>query len=384
MKLTASVKLKMTPAQSDSLLATLERCNQCCNWLSERAWETQTWQQYALHRLFYHEARARFGLTAQATVRAIGKVADAYKLDRSTQRTFRLCGSIAYDDRILRWYCTQQEVSPWTLNGRERISFVCGDPQKALLRSQQGESDLILRDGEWYLSAACNVDDPAPLDVEGVLGVDLGIVELATDSNGTAYSGGPVKTVRRRTRRLRAGLQKCGTQSAKRHLKKIRVRASRFTRDTNHVIAKKIVQTAVDSRKAIGLEDLKGIRDRSNGFNREMRWQMGNWAFDQLGGFIRYKARGAGIPVIFIDPRNTSRTCSTCGHCDKANRKSQSQFLCLSCGFESNADRNAAVVIGARAVVSLPMVAALNRASYKSLTEENPAGRADYTVRGRA
>jgi transposase len=80
-----------------------------------------------------------------------------------------------------------------------------------------------------------------------------------------------------------------------------------------------------------------------------MRWLLGNWAFDQLKQFIRYKATMAGIPVVEVDPRNTSRTCSSCGHCAKENRKSQSQFRCLECGLMLNADFNAALNMKARA-----------------------------------
>jgi IS605 OrfB family transposase len=120
-------------------------------------------------------------------------------------------------------------------------------------------------------------------------------------------------------------------------------------RDVNHQISKKIVETTSRSAKALALEDLRGIRDRSNGFGREIRWLIGNWSFNQLATFIRYKAEMAGIPIVTVDPRNTSRQCSACGYIDKANRKSQSKFLCLECGFEDNADRNAARNIEARA-----------------------------------
>ena len=83
-----------------------------------------------------------------------------------------------------------------------------------------------------------------------------------------------------------------------------------------------------------------------------MRWLLGNWSFDQLKQFLVYKAEAAGIPVVFVDPRNTSRTCSACGYCAKENRKSQSKFLCLSCGLDMNADSNAALNIQARAELS--------------------------------
>ncbi|RYG55477.1 transposase, partial [bacterium] len=154
---------------------------------------------------------------------------------------------------------------------------------------------------------------------------------------------------------------KKGTKSAKRHLKKLSRKQANFVRNENHRISKEIVETARKERKALALENLKGIRERANGFNREMRWQMGNWAFHQLQTFIAYKAKRAGVPVSFIDPRNTSRTCAVCGHCEKANRKSQARFVCRSCGHEANADKNAALNISQkadleRAVVNQPIV----------------------------
>ena len=64
----------------------------------------------------------------------------------------------------------------------------------------------------------------------------------------------------------------------------------------------------------------------------------------------------AGVPVKVVNAKNTSRTCSACGHCSKRNRKSQSEFVCQQCGFVMNADRNAAKNIAFRAVVNQPIV----------------------------
>ncbi|MER6570037.1 zinc ribbon domain-containing protein [Streptomyces sp. NPDC001093] len=74
-----------------------------------------------------------------------------------------------------------------------------------------------------------------------------------------------------------------------------------------------------------------------------------SWAFAQLGQFIAYKARRAGVPVVYVDPVYTPRTCAECGHMDKANRVSQARFACRSCGFVDHADRNGSRNIRARA-----------------------------------
>jgi IS605 OrfB family transposase len=125
-------------------------------------------------------------------------------------------------------------------------------------------------------------------------------------------------------------LQQCGKKGAKRRLVKISRKQSRFVLHTNHVVSKQLVKTALEAGKALALENLKGIRDRANGYAASMRWLMGNWAFDQLKQFIVYKAAEVGLPVIFVDPRNTSRTCPECGYCDQANRKSQAHFLLVA------------------------------------------------------
>ena len=212
-----------------------------------------------------------------------------------------------------------------------------------------GECELLYRDGEYYLAISISSDDVPIVPINGAIGVDLGITEIATDSLGNQYSGEQVKSVRRKVRRIRALLQSKGTKSAKRHLCKIRNKQSRFVRDVNHCISKKIVQTVLFARKALGLENLKGIRDRGNGFNREMRWLLGGWSFYDLGFKIEYKAQDVGIPVVMVDPAYTSQTCPKCGHCERANRKSQSVFKCVKCGFNINADLAGALNIGTRA-----------------------------------
>ncbi len=247
-------------------------------------------------------------------------------------------------------------VSIWTVNGRLRIPFVCGERQLELLQTRQGESDLGLYKGMFFLSATCEVAEPKPLDIEGALGVDLGVVNIAVDSDGEVHKASQINNVRHRHRRLRAKLQSKGTRSAKRKLKRLSGKERRFAKDTNHCISKKLVAKAKDTNRAIALEDLGGIRERIT-VRRAQRAALHSWAFFQLRSFVTYKAKRVGVPVFLVDPRNTSRTCPACGHVDKANRLSQSKFSCVVCGFAGLADHIAAINIGRRAVVNPPIVA---------------------------
>ena len=169
-------------------------------------------------------------------MRCIGKVADAYKTSKKVICRFKKLGAVVYDDRILHWY--DHAVSIWTLGGRQKISFVCGEQQQWLLQYQRDESDLIYRNGEFYLLATCDVPDDAPIDPEGYLGVDLGIKNITVDSDGNIHSARHLLNVRHRHRRLRRKLQKKRIWSAFRKLKALSGKERRFAHDVNHCISK--------------------------------------------------------------------------------------------------------------------------------------------------
>lgn len=341
MRLTIQLKLLPTPGQADALMHTLIRANAACESISQVAWDARTFGQFPIHRLTYSMARTNFGLAAQLTVRCIAKVADAYKLDRKSLHTFAPMGAIAYDQRILSFALPNSSVSIWTLDGRQSIPFVCGERQRALLPFRRGESDLAFVRGNWYLFATAEIETPKPIDVTDVLGIDLGVTNIAVDSDGTIHSGRAMKNVRYRHRRLRNKLQRLGTKHSCRRLRMLAGKEARFAKYTNHVISKRIVAKAKRTKRAIAVEDLTHIRTRVRA-QRSQRATLHSWAFAQLQRFIAYKAQLSGVPVHRVDPRNTSRTCPKCGHTAKANRKTQSSFICLSCGFAGLADRIAA------------------------------------------
>jgi IS605 OrfB family transposase len=355
MKLTAQIKLLPTPEQAQALLKTVETANAACNYISNWAWEINVFSQFPLHKMVYREVRDTFQLSAQVVIRCISKVANAYKIDRKTKHFFKQHGAIAFDNRILSFNLEHKEVSIWTIDGRQHIPFSAGKRQLELLSGQRGESDLCYIKDKFYLFVSCEVEEAKQIDVDGMIGVDLGIVNIASDSDGEQFSGKAIDENRHKFEHRRKNLQKKGTKSAKRKLKKISGKQSRFQSHTNHLISKRLVEKAQGTQRAIALENLSGIREATV-VRRSQRARHANWAFYDLRAKIVYKAKLAGVPVFFVDPKYTSQTCSQCGHISKSNRKSQSNFTCNQCGFSANADYNAAVNIAARATVNSPMV----------------------------
>ncbi|WP_371579292.1 RNA-guided endonuclease InsQ/TnpB family protein [Streptomyces sp. NBC_01314] len=371
MKLVVQVKLLPTPEQAAALDATLHACNESATWVSEVAFERDEFKNFTLRRHTYDTVKSRWGLGAQAAQHVIKKTCDAYtalkanlkagnlgrpgskRYRRATEKpiSFRSQGAQPYDDRMLSWQIPDRTVSIWTTGGRVKgMPFTASPEQLATLALyRKGESDLLERDGMWFLSATCEVPE-APLNTEPVdfLGIDLGIVNIATTSDGEILAGRELNRIRTRERGLRAKLQKKNTPSAKRRLKKRRRKEARRAKDINHKIAKHVVAEAERTGRGIALEDLTGIRERVR-LRKPQRATHASWSFHQLGQFIAYKARKAGVPVVHVDPAYTSRTCAECGHIDKANRVSQAWFACRNCGFVDHADRNGSRNIRARA-----------------------------------
>ena len=361
MKQVIVIKLEPSQEQYQALLRTVEAFNLGCQYAADVAYEKRLANKIALQPFVYGTLRSEFGLSSQMAIRAIAKAVEAYKRDRRIHVKFDIRGAMVYDPRIMSFKGLTQ-VSLMCLQGREVVPMRYGAYQAARLDRAKGQADLILRDGTFYLYVTVDLPTAPPMDAQDVLGVDLGIVQLAVDSDGEAHTGDGVKKCRRKFSHLRAGLQQAGTKSAKKHLRRNRRRESRYQRDVNHCISKHLVQKALVGQRAIAIEDLAGIRERVS-VRKNQRYERLSWAFHQLRSFIAYKAESAGVPLHIIDPRNTSRTCLACGHCARENRRSQSEFLCVECGFQANADHVGASNIRrkgleARANVISPMVSA--------------------------
>lgn len=351
------VKLETSEDEKALLLSTMKKYNEAANWLAGQAFDLKLANKIELQKRFYYQLRERFGLSAQFAVRIISKVVEAYKRDKSIKPVFRELGAIQYDQRNMSWKGLDK-VSLITLKDRIKLRTRIGEYQKSRADRIRGQADLIYRNGIFYLIAVVDAPEQSEYDPVGTLGVDLGIENIATDSDGWVFNGEKVEQTRKRYNNLHSNLQRKGTRSAKRHLKKMSGKERRFKRDTNHRISKIIVSKTKGTLRAIALEDLSGIRSRAT-VRHTQRDRYSKWSFGQLRQFVEYKAKREGVPVKVVSPRNTSRECPRCHNIDARNRSTRSQFRCTECGYEAMADYVAATNIAARAAVKQPIVAPL-------------------------
>jgi hypothetical protein len=199
-KIVVLVKLAPSPDVANALEATLHAVNDAANWLSVRAQGREGDRdrtRKALQPFAYTELKAR-GLSAQPALHVIRKVADAYSTRKANlkagnygkedseryRRTantpvrFRADAAQPFDDRCLSWQYDQQTVSVWTTSGRVRgVPFICSPGAlKTLAAHRKGETDLIRRNGAWYLIATCEIPAADPnMQPDGWIGVDLAL-----------------------------------------------------------------------------------------------------------------------------------------------------------------------------------------------------------------
>ncbi|MBW4568778.1 MAG: transposase [Tolypothrix carrinoi HA7290-LM1] len=191
------------------------------------------------------------------------------------------------------------------------------------------------------------------------MGVDLGRTDIAVTSDGDKFSGQSITKIRDKYAKVRAQLQHKaakGTRSGRRRCRKLQQRLSgkerRFQAHINHVTSYQLVKSAKTTKATIALEELTGIRERTNSLPRSKRERRlsNSWSFYQLRQFITYKAIKFGVKLVFVDPRYTSQTCHNCLHVHPVkgeSYRSAKKFACGHCGWIGDADLNGAKNISA-------------------------------------
>ena len=331
---TIKVKLLGNPTP---LVATAKAFNEACQSVLNYGYKARTYNKSKLNKATYHQIRSVSNLPSALVQTARDEASGMLKRLKFKVKPKKRKLSIRYDKRTFKFYPDSGYVSLTTVMGRLIYRFV----KYAYMDRYQGEytnAQLIIRRGVAFLNVQVRMQNTFILTEEEleVLGVDRGVLNIATCSNNAFFNSKRLRNVKGKFQYLKSKLQHLGTRSAKRKLKKLSGRERRFVRDVNHVISKQIVSKPFN---VIALEKLEIKKTKKNGrrFNRKL----GNWSYGQLSTFIKYKAESLGKTVVEVNPKYTSQMCSKCGYTSKSNRTGLT-FKCQKCGYELNADLNAA------------------------------------------
>lgn len=356
MELTLTKKIQIYPdkKQVEQFETTRKAYADACNYAAKVAYDNKLSSAAKIQKAVYTNIREVYNLPSQMACSVCRTVAAKFKTIHEKQAKWSILPYFSPKVYEVVWnkdYSLKDNMfSVITTTGRTIFKTEWSGSKIYAENEKYGTAQVLESLGKYYIHipVTFNVEDMHILQFENITGVDLGINFLATtyDSEGktTFYSGKEAKMIRSEYKKNRSDLQRKGTRSAQKRLKKIGSRESRWMNDMNHVITKALAETITPT--LFVLEDLTGIRSATESVRKKDRYVNVSWSFYDFRQKLEYKAKPNGHSIIFVDPKYTSQRCPqlNCGHIEKGNRNKQTHtFKCKKCGYTSNDDRVAAM-----------------------------------------
>ena len=354
--LTLVVKLQVDIKQRDLLNDTAKAFASACNWINQNVNQNLT-NRNSIQAVCYYDVKEQFKLTSNHVVRACARVGANRLTAKQKGKKVKHIKPTSFDcdGRTFRFIEKDWAVSISTTQKRLTVPIRASNYHRGKLKGQKPTSAQVClhRDGDWYIHIQLKSEPPESIITSDVIGVDFGRRDIAVTNTGKSWSGKEIQETRDKYSRVRASLQKKasqGTRSTRRRarqiLKRLSGRERRYQAWLNHNISKVIIIEAKETQSFVAIEDLTGIRERTNQKPRSKteRRRSNNWAFYQLRTFLEYKGIKEGIQVTVINPAYTSQTCNCCLHLGLRSNKS---FKCTNvrCGWTGDADLNGSKMI---------------------------------------
>jgi IS605 OrfB family transposase len=306
-----------------------------------------------LHRDGYEGAKRLFDLPTALIQTARDKTVEILKAFRRNKKPDSVLQvrriSIRFDRRCYRFSKTTNVLTPYwlTLSLRPRrisLPIVFGERQRKLIEEALGGEwsfttvEMVKRNGEWYAHFVLKKVLEVVKKPKTVIGIDVGEVNLTVavaiskvnpskPMRGQFWRGAEIKRIRGLYSHLRRRLLEKGL------LRKVKEMGRREHRRVNqllHMIANEIVNYVKSFPKPIiVMEDLNGLR-RGMGFSKRLNRRLHSLPFRRLQSYVEYKALLSGVNVVYVKPRNTSKTCYRCGHVARSLRGRE--FRCPDAG----------------------------------------------------
>jgi IS605 OrfB family transposase len=336
--LTLVTRLQVDTNQQQLLIDTANAFSSACNWINQNVNPNLT-NKNSIQAVCYKDVKDQFGLTANHVVRACARVAANRLTAKQKGKKVKYFKPTSFDcdARTFRFIESDWSVSISTTGKRLTVPIRASNYHRGKLKGKHPTSAQVClhRDGNWYIHIQLKSEPPKIINSKNVIGVDFGRRDIAVTSTGKSWSGKEIQNTRDKYSRVRASLQKKasqGTRSTRRRareiLKRLSGREKRYQAWLNHNISKAIIAEALITQSFVAIEDLTGIRERTNQKprNKTERRRSNSWTFYQLRTFLEYKGIKEGIEVLAINPAYTSQTCHCCLHIGLRTNKS---FKCL-------------------------------------------------------
>lgn len=353
---TAITRLAVSSADESVLRETVDHWKQGCQIAADKAWG-RCHSKSDVQQLAYDDVRENTGLGSQHAILACHRAAENIKSCISRRQNGKKASkpaytspTVTYDSRTMTVFPEKEQISLTTHGDHSRIraDLVLSDDEKGYQHQyfdkdewELTESTLHYRDGGWFIHIGFRkpkIVTETMTENGTVLGVDLGVNEIAVTTTARFFSAGELNHKRQEFEHVRGDLQDHGTRNAHRTLESVSGREDEYVKHVLHSVANGIVRDALRyDCDGIVFEELDEIRERLP----EATWHS-EWAFNRLYEYVEYKAEANGLFVDSTNPKNTSKRCAECGFIHGDNRQTRDEFECQKCGNRSHADYNAA------------------------------------------
>jgi len=361
MYLTARVKLAEGEEEREALREAGNICTKI--WNKANYYCREQWEQtgkipsyYELQRVFKDDfwCRKLHSHTAQAVLH---KLAESYRSWYKLRKTDPKAHPPGFRKKESISTVTFTNFAVRVEDHRLRLTLAKGNHIWLEYQAQPGveitqENIVRVEITNGYANIVYKVQEPEPKEEGQVMAIDLGIINIATtvkeDGEVVIYSGRSILSIQRYFNKEIAKLesivmsQSGGKKKWSRQLSVLSRKRRRQIKHALHALTRAIVEDCVKSNvKEVVIGDLRNIR-KGKKWNKKSGQKLHAWGFNQFTELLRYKLAFEGIRLVTVNEKSTSKTCSRCGYVDRYNRKKRGWFKCRKCGYEENADINAA------------------------------------------
>ena len=339
-----------TKEQEQSLEKTINLYAKAFKECVDVAWELKQLSAQNVHKETYRKLKEKLGLKSQYLCSARNKAVEAVKAMRILKKKGKKISKpmtskipIRLDGRTLSFDKEREIASVASQDKRLKIPIFWHKQARRYKKWNCKAGEIgIDRKGRWVIRLIFEKEIIKHKRTTNVIGIDRGIRHAIVSSDNRFFGKGEWKKHEIKLLKLRSRLQSKGTNSARRHLKKLSGRLRRFKENCDRITARDFFSHILPGDTVI-LEKLTNIREqcgKKGKARKKHRSRMGRWSFKRLENAIHYLAELKGVYVEYVNPRYTSQMCSKCGIIKKSNRKNQSFYSC-DCGLKLNADLNA-------------------------------------------
>jgi len=356
--LTVTVRMKVSPEpeSQQAVLDLMRRYRDALNYSIRVIIASKALSLTKAHRLLYNDLRERYGLPARV---ALDCYREAIAIAKSWLKNPKR-GAVPTAKGLSMWLTHELgyrvKGDHVELAGDYRLRVIGWDRRYDDFPSR--EARLVFRDGEFTLYITKQVPRPAKYAPKGMLAVDVNERQIVVGNSSVEQRiETPVERAlhyRRLAERLQ-GKYSSSRYRAWRRRSSVRRRVRYFRRKARNIIedwarrtAHIIMSLAKQSQLAVAREDLTGLIESLRKLPKDHRTALIALGYRRLELWLDWQAEKGGVPLLVVDPANTSSTCPRCG--SELVEVGYRRLRCPRCGLEADRDTIAVLNIERRAL----------------------------------